>query len=242
MASVELHYRDHLGPLYEWMAGGIEAAVRAGEEDLAALTIDPAQHRHAVDLGAGIGAHAIPLARRGVRVLAVDSCAGLLDTLARESHGLPVATQTGDLLAFRGEPGHEVDLILCMGDTLMHLRDASELATLFRNAWHALAAGGLLALTFRDYSAEPPGTSRFILVRADDARLLTCHLLYGDRTVQLTDVVHERTEDGWRLASSSYEKLRLAPGRVAELLRAQGFEVRTSVVHRGMVGLVAQRS
>lgn len=241
MASVEEHYRAHLGPLYAWMAGGIEAAVRAGEDDFAALKIDPAQHRYAVDLGAGLGAHSIPLARRGVRVLAVDSCAGLLEAVTREAHGLPVTTETGDLLAYRGESGNEPDLILCMGDTLMHLRDAGELATLFRNARHSLTSGGLLALTFRDYAAEPPGTARFILVRADDARLLTCHLLYGDRTVQVTDLVHERAGGGWAMRSSSYEKLRIAPDQVRALLQAQGFSVRDPVVNRGMIGLVAQR-
>ena len=68
MSSVPEHYANLLAPVYSWMLGGPEAAFALGESDLASLLPGPG---FAVDLGAGIGMHAIPLARAGWRVLAI---------------------------------------------------------------------------------------------------------------------------------------------------------------------------
>ena len=65
------HYRAHLAPVYLWMAGGFEAALSRGEAEVDALFPDLAPGATAVDLGAGFGMHAIPLARAGARVLAL---------------------------------------------------------------------------------------------------------------------------------------------------------------------------
>lgn len=61
MTSVEAHYETLLAPIYLWMAGGAEAAFSAGAKDLEGLLGAPG---FAVDLGAGFGMHAIPLAAR----------------------------------------------------------------------------------------------------------------------------------------------------------------------------------
>ena len=70
MVSVAEHYEQHLGPIYVWMAGGVEAALKTGSDDIEALDLAPVGDAVAVDLGAGFGMHAIPLARRGYRVVA----------------------------------------------------------------------------------------------------------------------------------------------------------------------------
>jgi 16S rRNA A1518/A1519 N6-dimethyltransferase RsmA/KsgA/DIM1 with predicted DNA glycosylase/AP lyase activity len=54
-----------------------------------------------VDIGAGFGMHAIPLARGGGRVIAVESSASLLDVLSRLAGALPVTAAREDLLPFR---------------------------------------------------------------------------------------------------------------------------------------------
>ena len=75
MASVEEHYARHLGPVYAWMLGDIDAALTRAVQELDALAL-PARGT-AIDLGAGIGLHAVALARRGFTVTAIDSDAAL---------------------------------------------------------------------------------------------------------------------------------------------------------------------
>jgi len=74
MPSVTEHYENHLAPVYLWMAGGIDMAVRRGQAEVEAVCPRPLKWRLAVDLGAGFGMHAIPLANLGHSVLAIDSC------------------------------------------------------------------------------------------------------------------------------------------------------------------------
>jgi len=71
MPSVTEHYENHLAPIYVWMAGGMEAAIARGQAEVNAVCPRPpqsqSQSHHAVDLGAGFGMHAIPLADFGLK-------------------------------------------------------------------------------------------------------------------------------------------------------------------------------
>src|SRR5271165_4025347 len=140
VTTVAEHYAQHLAPVYLWMAGGFEAAVARGATELDALGLS--NGTIAVDLGAGFGMHAIPLARCGYSVLAVDLSEILLEHL-REHAGasprsLPIRAVQDDLLAFPSHLETEADLILCMGDTLTHLPDQESVRQLFKLAAAAL--------------------------------------------------------------------------------------------------------
>ena len=105
----------------------------------------------------------------------------------------------------------------------------------------ALIEGGVFVTTFRDYaSVTLEGESRFIPVRSDAARSLTCFLEYGEETVTVYDLVHERTEGGTRFSVSSYPKLRLTPEWVASTLTALGFSVQQDTTPGGMVRIIAR--
>src|SRR5574337_2063755 len=121
MSSVTDHYAKHLGPVYAWMAGGIASAIERGAAELNAINVTSSAGGVAVDLGAGFGMHAIPLARGGYSVLAIDSCAALLEDLHTQRGALPIQIVEDDLLAFRRHLTEQPQLILCMGDTLTHL-------------------------------------------------------------------------------------------------------------------------
>src|SRR6187549_447694 len=101
MAGVAEHYERVLSPVYAWMSGGAEAALAAGKAELDDLQLELPAGALAVDLGAGFGMHAIPLARMGARVVAVDSSAELLGELTRLAGGLAIRTIHDDLLSFR---------------------------------------------------------------------------------------------------------------------------------------------
>ena len=219
------------------MVGDVEAATARADAELEAIGLPSNAAGTAVDLGAGFGTHSLPLARRGYKVIAVDSYEPLLQELRSRAGSLAIRTVNADLLDFRPYVAQPVDVILCMGDTLTHLPDAASLESLFAAVAAALVPGGLFVATFRDYVSTPlQGNGRFILVRGDENRILTCFLEYSDTTVRVHDVLHERAAGNWQLRLSSYPKLRLAPEWVMKALASHGFSVRREAGLSGMVG------
>jgi SAM-dependent methyltransferase len=139
-----------------------------------------------VELGVGTGRIAIPIARAGVRVIGVDSSAGMLAVCRAEAERAGVAAlldlRRGDL---REPPVDErVDLVVCPFRALLHLHtDADRLAALSA-ARVLLEPGGRLAFdVFEPSPADVEDThARWIerepgiFERADwdlDARMLT---------------------------------------------------------------------
>lgn len=241
MKTVEEHYASHLAPIYEWMIGGMEAAFAEGESELEALGLPASKVDAVLDLGAGPGAHAIPLARRGAQVTAVDTSEILLGSLRAASENLPLQTVTSDLMRFLQYDAKRYAAILCMGDTLTHLRNWDEVAALLDSAYRALLPGGRLVLGFRDYTTELRGEQRFIPVRADDRRIMTCFLEFEESAVRVHDMLHERSAQGWQTRVSVYRKLRLEPERVQRALHDLGFTVRREMGFRGMIRLIASK-
>jgi SAM-dependent methyltransferase len=239
MSSTATHYTSLLAPIYTWMVGGSSAAFAMGESDLSAVL---SQRGTAVDLGAGFGMHAIPLARAGWRVLAVDSSSLLLGELDDSAAGLAITTRHGDLLRFSEylNPEERVDLVLCMGDTLTHLESMDQIVHLSRAVASRLAAAGRFIATFRDYTRLPVGAARFIPVRADDHRILTCFLEEQAAYVQVHDLLHERIDGAWSSRVSAYRKLRLSPESVCQAFAAAGLRATIDAGPRGMVRLIAE--
>jgi SAM-dependent methyltransferase len=241
MATVAEHYANHLGPIYAWMAGGVEAACQAGAAEIEALNLPLGDGAVVLDLGAGFGKHAIALARRGARVTAIDSSVELLRLLADLARDLPIRAVHDDLLQFRNHVADTPSAILCLGDTITHLPGRGAVERLIEQASVALARGGVFAVSFRDYSLPLVGDRRFIPVRSDDTRILTCFLEYEPHSVLVHDILDERTAAGWLTRVSHYSKLRLSPEHLIATLEANGFTVRRESAIRGMVSLVAQR-
>lgn len=221
------------------MAGGVEAALAAGAQDVAPLV--PGQGL-AIDLGAGFGTHAIPLARAGFEVVALDTSRELLDVLRANGAGLAIRTVEADLLDFRRQVATAASLIVCLGDTLTHLESTGDVERLVRDVGASLKPGGRFVTTFRDYTHPATGDARFIPVRSDANRIHTCFLEEQPDHMLVHDIVHEREGAAWRMKISSYPKLRLAPAAVAETLRYEGLEPTVATGARGMVRITAVRA
>jgi SAM-dependent methyltransferase len=238
MTTAQKHYEQLLAPIYVWMAGGVESALAAGTQDVAPLTPGDGL---AIDLGAGFGMHAIPLARAGYEVVALDTSHELLDLLRANSTGLPIRIVEADLLDFRGHVSTAASLIVCLGDTLTHLESTDDVERLVRDVAASLRPGGRFVVTFRDYMHPATGDARFIPVRSDANRIHTCFLEEQPDRMLVHDIVHERDGATWRMKISSYPKLRLAPVAVAETLRYAGLEPTIAPGARGMVRITAVR-
>jgi len=243
MRSAQEHYDAHLGPVYAWMVGDIDAAFARSSLELDALQLPRRVGATALDLGAGFGLHALPLAKRGYAVTAIDSCQALIDELVARAQDLPVKALRADIVAFGAHVNKPLDVILCMGDTLTHLPDRAAVESVLSEAAASLAPRGIFAATFRDYVTEPLAAERrFILVRSDERRILTCFLEYGPEQVRVYDLLHEREAGRWQQRVSSYPKLRLDPQWVVTKLQALGFDVRRDPGPAGMVRIVAART
>ncbi|MBI5610460.1 MAG: methyltransferase domain-containing protein [Deltaproteobacteria bacterium] len=235
MATSQDHYDRLLGPIYTWMLGEWPQALASARAELEALQVPMSPGALAVDLGTGSGASAVALAEQGCEVLAVDNCEGLLDELDRRRGDLPIKTLCSDLPGFASELARPAQLVLCLGDTLTHLESPERVAELFAVVARTLAPGGQFLITLRDYTRPAlQGTARFIPVRSDADRILTCFLEYGDDIVTVHDLLQLRQGDGWQLQVSSYPKLRLRPAWLCEVLQDLGLQTELGLAGRGM--------
>ena len=241
MSSVAEHYDRLLGPIYTWALGDMAVALEHARAELRESDVQARAPGVAVDLGAGPGVYAIPLAELGFSVIALDTCAALLEELKARAGARDILPVLDDLAPFRRHCSTPADVILCMGDTLTHLASLDAVERLFQEVTAALAPGGVFVATFRDYVSAPlEGAARFIPVRSDDRRILTCFLEYRETSVVVHDILHVRAESGWSTQVSAYPKLRLDPAWAQAALSRLGLLAALAPGPRGMVRLVAR--
>jgi 2-polyprenyl-3-methyl-5-hydroxy-6-metoxy-1,4-benzoquinol methylase len=246
VASVKEHYDSHLAPLYTWISGGAEAPRQRFADFLITHHLLPsAPGAVALDLGAGSGFQSLPLAAAGYTVTAIDLSQVLLAELTRDAAdaGLAIRTVVGDLREVTAHAAKtSPTLIVCLGDTLTHLTSTDDVAGFLRDAAAALAPGGHLVLTFRDYTVARTGADRFIPVRSDENRIFTCFLDYGPTHVTIHDILHIRQGAIWHQTVSAYEKIRLCADFVREQLLAVGLKLILDDRTTGLVTFIAQRA
>jgi hypothetical protein len=51
MSAVAAHYEKHLGPVYTWMIGDLDAAFARGRTELDEIGLEPSANGTAIDLG-----------------------------------------------------------------------------------------------------------------------------------------------------------------------------------------------
>jgi ubiquinone/menaquinone biosynthesis C-methylase UbiE len=240
--SAKDHYENHLGNFYSWMSGDFNQKQLEQQEILNDFRLAPITNgAQAIDLGSGHGIQSIALANLGYSVTAVDFNRQLLKELSVNRNNLPINIQQADVLEYLTTHEQKTDLIVCMGDTLTHLLSPQDVTTMLALCHKRLNSNGKLMLSFRDLTEAVEGARRFIFVRGDDARIVTCFLEYFEDHVQVHDIFYVKTESGWKQTVSSYPKLRLSPAKITEALKQNGFKVLESKNIKGMDYMLAQK-
>jgi 2-polyprenyl-3-methyl-5-hydroxy-6-metoxy-1,4-benzoquinol methylase len=245
MSDVAKHYETLLARHYSWMVGTEFAAKAAEQQALLEELGAKGRSGLAIDLGCGPGYQSVALAGLGLSpVRAVDGSEVLLKELSCHAKGLaiePVRADIRDVKKFT-KPG-SASVIVCMGDTLTHLQSLDDVSQLLADAHEALTPGGLLVLTFRDLSVERSGLDRFLPIRADADRIMTCVLEFETDHVVINDLIYVREGESWSLHKNSYRKVRLGVEDVLADLRLLGFAIRVNKpLANGMQAIAALKA
>ena len=241
VSAVEAHYEKLLGSRYTRMMGGASACLRSAQSLLQAADISGPQGS-ALDLGAGGGYHARALAERGFHVVAVDSSPALLEELSTVCQGREVTAVLGDVLDDSAYRAHApFASILCVGDTLTHLRHRTDVDTLLERCATLLAPEGKLVLQFREQAVDLPPENCTFTTLAEQHCLMECVLHFQPDYVWVTDLVHEWTGERWQSIHSTYSKLRLTASEVIDGARRCGLELRLDDIHARQRLLVFQQ-
>ena len=240
MSTVNEHYNYLLADIYSWMSGDFREQVNQTREYFIKNNIKPSSTLSAIDLGSGHGIQSAALLDIGFDVTAVDLSKKLLDEL-KQNTANKVKSIHGDIMEFSYPGEIKPELIVCMGDTLTHLPSADDVKRVVAGAAENLAEGGKLILSFRDLSAELKGNSRFIPVKSETNRILTCFLEYGKEKVTVYDMLNEPVNGNWQMKVSSYHKLRLSIREAEKIIKAAGLKIIHSEKINGMDYIISQK-
>jgi hypothetical protein len=238
--NVKDHYDNHLGNFYSWMTGDLASRTSDFHKFLDAHQINSSSNELAVDLGAGHGIQTIALSQRGFNVTAIDFNDQLLAELATNTSGRNVTIIKEDMRNIR-QHATGASVIVCCGDTITHLSDYDEIAKFASDIFNSLKIGGGAIFSFRDYSVPLEGVNRFIPVKSDENRIITCILDYSEDFVAVTDLLHERVNSSWQQKVSSYQKVRLRTPKFVDDLKDVGFKVVVNEVLNRLTTVVVRK-
>lgn len=222
--TVKEHYDEHLGYFYSWMLGDFSTKANEFKKFLDDNSISPNTTKIAIDLGAGNGIQSVPLSEQGFKVIAVDFNEQLLSELHSNSKKSDITIINDDIRKVKSFAEHP-ELVVCCGDTLSHLDSKQEIETFISDIAGSLIDKGKVIFSFRDYSTALTGADRFIPVKNDESKILTCILDYKDDYVFVTDLLYEKTDAGWQQKVSTYKKVRLLTNDIISYLSLNGFSI-----------------
>jgi SAM-dependent methyltransferase len=235
------HYEDHLHSYYTWIYGGFENKAEENSIFFKDMNIKPSSTKIALDLGAGSGFQSIPLAELGFGVKAVDFSKKLLDELNFKKKNLDIEPIEGDILNFSIYSGFSPELIICMGDTLTHLKNLKSVEELVINCHNILNKDGKIIFTFRDLTYELKDEKRFIPVRSDENRIFTCFLENFPDHLKVFDMVNEKENGKWSQKISYYIKIKISEDKIKKIFNNSGFIIDYFINKNGLITIIGKK-
>jgi 2-polyprenyl-3-methyl-5-hydroxy-6-metoxy-1,4-benzoquinol methylase len=239
--TVKEHYDNHLGNFYSWYTGDFYKNMESFKAFCVDNNIKPHDSTCAIDLGAGDGIQTIALANLGFKVKAIDFNYQLIAELKSKIGNSSIEVFNDDIRFVSKYSKPKPELVVCCGDTLTHLGSMAEVEKLIKDTFAILTPNGKLILTFRDYSTALEDTNRFIPVKSDSQKILTCFIEYFDDKLRVTDLLHEFVKDEWVQKVSSYYKIRIGREKVLGMLGDSGFKINYDNVTNRIITIIGQK-
>lgn len=242
MSGVCEHYENHLARYYAWISGGVDLKIEENRKFFDDHNIQPIRSGLAFDLGAGCGFQSVPLAQLGFRVVAMDLSAKMLAQLKKTAKDLPIETICDDLSNFTNYESDNIELVVCMGDTLTHLDSFKKVQALLDSIFSSLQTGGCLILSFRNLTQELVELDRFIPVKSNETTIFTCFLEFEEDIVRVHDIIYEKNNDHWVLKKSVFQKLRISPDWTQKYLQEIGYTIEFYDEQNGLIFIIARKN
>lgn len=218
---------DDLARHYDLIYADWEASMRRQGEVLSALL--PSRGR-ILDVAAGIGTQALPLAALGFQVVARDLSEAAIRRLKREAAGrkLEIDAAPADMRSVGTTVDGQFDAIVCFDNSLPHLLTDDDIVTALSHLRGLLRPGAPLLVSVRDYhqvdrgspSVHPYGER----TRGRRAfRLAQTWRWYDEDRYETTMTVEERREGRWAPVLESRTRYYAIPlPRLLALFRRAG--------------------
>lgn len=148
-------FYDDIAEYYDLIYTDWEGSMERHGATISAM-LGPAQGLGAriLDVSAGIGTQALPLAALGYEVVARDPSPGAIRRLRREAdgRGLSIDAAVADMRTVSRSVTGQFDAVISFDNSVPHLLSDDEIVATFRGLANLLAPGGTLLISVRDYS------------------------------------------------------------------------------------------
>jgi SAM-dependent methyltransferase len=184
-----------------------------------------------VDVSAGIGTQALPLAREGYRVTARDISPDAIARLQHEAaqRSLVIPSAVADMRTLRSAVSEPFHVVLSFDNSLPHLLTDADLLAAFREFLSVLRPGGIVLCSVRDYeridraetSTHPYGTRW----RGGVEYRLRQDWVWRDAAhYDATMVIEEKRADDWReVVRTTMTYYAVSIARLMKLMSEAGF-------------------
>ena len=148
-----------MSEFYENLVNHYDTIFPAEPEIVAFLSEALKGKRRVLDIACGTGSYALELAARGYQVTGIDLDGSMIERAREKAGASDLVFHQADMMSidFPGESGLPFDGAYCIGNSLPHLGDLTQVAAALRG-WHSLLApGGVLLVQTVNFGRFKPG-------------------------------------------------------------------------------------
>lgn len=174
---------------YEKLSRYYDIVFKTGDAQLRLIEDLVPEHKKILDIGSGTGTYAIPLAKKGYEVVALDNDQSMIDRLRSKSKvlGLHIESFARDMMGLGDLIEGEYDGVLCIGNTLPHLPDMEAVEKFLGIVYDKLSDDGVFIIQTVNYDRVYKHTvTKLPLIERPESGVVfdRSYELMADRTIR----------------------------------------------------------